>query len=115
MKRPAMKKIATSTVAAICYMKSCVRERMSRNVQMIKLIQNITIKATIKPILIPKTLLKVSNKALPVEVAANATKLSAITDQRPFQRRHSSLLSIKTKKTSILDTYRTRGTTYNPN
>jgi len=103
-----MKKIATSTVAAICNMKSCVRERISRNVQMIKLIQNITRKATIKPILIPKTLLKVSSKGLPVEVAAKATKLSAITDQRPFQHRHSSLHSITTKKPSIMYTYRTK-------
>ena len=44
----------TNNVASICDKRSCVRERMSRKVQMIRLSQNITRKATKKPIKIPR-------------------------------------------------------------
>ncbi len=76
--------MATSKVAAICNMKSCVRARISRYVQMIKLIQKITRKATRKPMLTPRILLNVSKSGLPLVVAANTIKLSAITGSVPL-------------------------------
>ena len=63
-----MKKMATSRVASICVRKSCERERISRNVQTIKLIQKMTVKATTKPITMPSTLFKVSSRLLELDV-----------------------------------------------
>ena len=67
-----MKKMATSRVASICVRKSCERERISRNVQTIKLIQKMTVKATTKPITMPSTLFKVSSRLLELDVVGVA-------------------------------------------
>src|SRR2546422_10761845 len=67
MNNPPMKKTVTSKVASTCERRSCVRERISRNVQIIKLSQNITVKATIKPITIPNELVIVVKMLLPLE------------------------------------------------
>ena len=67
-----MKKMATSRVASICVRKSCERERISRNVQTIKLIQKMTVKATTKPMTMPSTLFKVSNRLLELDVVGVA-------------------------------------------
>src|SRR2546421_6306050 len=66
MKRPPIKKTVTNNVASIWDRRSCVRERMSRNVQIIRLSQNMTVKATIKPITMPNEFVKVVNVLLPV-------------------------------------------------
>src|SRR6266699_4164421 len=65
MKRPPMKKTVTSAVASICDRRSCVRERMSRNVQRIRLSQNMIVKATIKPMTIPSEFVRVVKVLLP--------------------------------------------------
>jgi len=49
-----MKKTVTSSVANTCDKKSCVRDRISRKVQIIRLSQKITIKVTRKPMKIPR-------------------------------------------------------------
>jgi len=60
-----MKKTVTSAVASICDRRSCVRERMSRNVQIIRLSQNMIVKATIKPMTIPSEFVRVVKVLLP--------------------------------------------------
>src|SRR5436305_15219044 len=54
MKRPPTKKTATSSVARICVKRSCERERMSRNVQITRLNQKMTTKATVQPMIGPR-------------------------------------------------------------
>ena len=63
-----MKKTVTRAVASICDRRSCVRERMSRNVQIIKLSQNMTVNATIKAMTILKEFVRVVKVLLPVDV-----------------------------------------------
>src|SRR5712691_3219920 len=84
MKRPPMKKTVTSSVASICDRRSCVRERMSRNVQMMRLSQKITIKATKKPITIPSAFCKVVNKLLPDEPAPSTKIRCVMTGPTPL-------------------------------
>src|SRR5579872_6027473 len=72
MKRPPMKKTVTSKVARICASRSCVRERISRNVQMMRLNQKMTRKATTKPITIPKSFVRVVNVLLVDDVVVVA-------------------------------------------
>jgi len=62
-----MKKTVTSKVASICDKRSWVRERMSRNVQIIRLSQNMTVKATTKPMTMPNEFVRVVNVLLPVD------------------------------------------------
>src|SRR5947209_19617683 len=78
MNRPPMKKTVTRRVASICERRSCVRERISRNVQIIKLSQNITVKATIKPITIPSELVIVVNVLLPLDDEVDAAVAVAV-------------------------------------
>jgi hypothetical protein len=54
MKRPPMKKTATRSVARIWVKRSCERERMSRNVQITRLNQKMTTKATVQPMSGPR-------------------------------------------------------------
>ena len=63
-----MKNTVTSAVASICDRRSCVRERMSRNVQIIRLSQNMIVKATIKPMTIPSEFVRVVKVLLPEDV-----------------------------------------------
>ena len=49
-----------------------MRERISRNVHIIRLSQNMTVKATIKPMTIPSELVRVVNVLLPEDVVAVA-------------------------------------------
>ena len=65
-----MKNTVTNNVARICDRKSCVRERISRNVQMMRLSQKITTKATIKPITTPSELVRLDSVLLVDEVVA---------------------------------------------
>ena len=60
-----MKKTVTSAVASICDRRSCVRERMSRNVQIIRLSQNMTVNATIKAMTILREFVRVVKVLLP--------------------------------------------------
>src|SRR5438270_13814271 len=69
MNRPPMKKTATRSVARTCERRSWVRERISRNVHIIRLSQKMTVKATIKPMTIPSELVRVDNVLLPEEDA----------------------------------------------
>src|SRR6266550_3640706 len=80
MKRPPMKKTVTSAVASICDRRSCVRERMSRNVQIIRLSQNMIVKATIKPMTIPSEFVRVVKVLLPEDggVAVETTVGAAV-------------------------------------
>src|ERR1700732_4802460 len=86
MKRPPTKKTATNSVARTCERRSCVGERISRKVQIIKLIQKITTNVTRKPTTTPNTRFKVSSKALPL--AANTKCKVNITGSRPFRHTH---------------------------
>lgn len=63
-----MKKTVTRRVARICDKRSCVRERISRNVQIIRLNQNMMVKATIKPMTTPNEFVKVVSVLLVVDV-----------------------------------------------
>src|ERR1700730_10337151 len=76
MKRPPIKKMVTSRVASICVRKSCERERISRNVQTMRLIQKITVKATTKPMTMPSTLFKVSSRLLELDVVGEVTTVA---------------------------------------
>src|SRR5436305_15093592 len=78
MKRPPMKKTVTSAVASNCDKKSCVRERMSRNVQIIRLSQNMKVKATIKPMTIPSEFVRAVKVLLPEEVGVGTTVGAAV-------------------------------------
>ncbi len=49
-----MKKTATRSVARIWVKRSCERERMSRNVQITRLNQKMTTKATVQPMIGPR-------------------------------------------------------------
>ena len=55
-----------------------MRERISRNVQIIKLSQKITVKATIKPISTPNELVIVVKMLLPLEVVVVAAVAVAV-------------------------------------
>src|SRR5579864_4995155 len=68
MKRPPTKKTVTSRVANICDKRSWVRERISRKVQIIKLSQKMTTKATRNPTTIASELARVVKNELPLEV-----------------------------------------------
>jgi len=78
MKRPPIKKTVTSAVASICDKRSCVRERISRNVQIIRLSQNITVKATTKPMTIPSEFVRVVKVLLPEDVGVGVTVGAAV-------------------------------------
>src|SRR5205823_1033998 len=78
MNNPPMKKTVTSKVASICERRSCVRERISRNVQIIKLSQNITVKATIKPITTPNEFVIVVKMLLLEDVVVPAAVAVAV-------------------------------------
>src|SRR6266568_9075627 len=77
MNNPPMKKTVTSKVASTCERRSWVRERISRNVQIIKLSQNITVKATIKPITTPNELVIVVKMLLLLEDVVVAVAVAA--------------------------------------
>ncbi len=80
MKRPPMKNTVTKSVARICDRKSCVRERISRNVQMMRLSQKMTVKATTKPIISPNALLRApSRPPVPDAVGPRMIKIFANT------------------------------------
>ena len=78
-----MKNTATNKVESTCTSKSCERERISRKVHTIKLIQKMTIKATRKPTTTPSALLKVSS-ILPDDGVAKTTMLSIFTGTAPL-------------------------------
>src|SRR6266516_3084765 len=78
MNNPPMKKTVTSKVASTCERRSWVRERISRNVQIIKLSQNITVKATIKPITTPNELVIVVKMLLLEDVVVPAAVAVAV-------------------------------------
>src|SRR2546422_11601505 len=85
MKRPPMKNTVTNSVARICDRKSCVRERMSRNVQMMRLSQKMTVNATTKPIISPNALLRVSsNEPDPDAVGPSKIAICANTGPLPL-------------------------------
>src|SRR5579884_3120267 len=93
MKSPPMKKKATSRVASIWVRKSCERERISRNVQTIKLIQKMTINATRKPITIPSTLFNVSSRLLELDVVGPVTTVGvAVGVGEPASRDNGCVL-----------------------
>src|SRR5579875_626544 len=86
MKRPPTKKIATSTAESTCVSKSCVRERISRNVQMIRLIQKMATKVIVQPINGATRLCRSpSGLVLPASIVAT-TISCAFTGQTPLSK-----------------------------